>query len=117
LLPLYFFIFRIVMLLVLLWNCSIKRGHFVSSKQDRTQTCRKSEPFARRHVKEIWCWWLLPVRSLRAVQSNERKKMMLRFPILKRPFCLTGETKGRNKILSDKKEQCVICNTSGTVLW
>ena len=52
LLPLYFLIFPIVILLVLLWNCTIKGGHFVSSKKDRTQILRKSEPFARRQEKE-----------------------------------------------------------------
>jgi len=52
LLPLYFLIFPIVMLLVLLWNCTIKSGHFVSSKKDRTQILRESEPFARRQEKE-----------------------------------------------------------------
>ena len=52
LLPLYFLIFPIVMLLVLLWNCTIKSGHFVSSKRDRTQALRKSEPFTRRKQNE-----------------------------------------------------------------
>ena len=49
---LYFLIFPIVMLLVLLWNFTIKSGHFVSSKKDRKQTLRESEPFARRQEKE-----------------------------------------------------------------
>ena len=52
LLPLYFLIFPIVMLLVLLWNCTIKSGHFVSSKKDRTQTLCESKPFASRQEKE-----------------------------------------------------------------
>lgn len=52
LLPLYFLIFPIVILLVLLWNYTIKSGHFVSSKKDRTQILRKSESFARRQEKE-----------------------------------------------------------------
>lgn len=69
---LYFLIFPIVILLVLLWNCTIKSGHFVSSKKDRTQILRKSEPFARRQEKEKFHGdVILSVLNLRATGLQE----------------------------------------------
>lgn len=120
LLPLYFLIFPIAMLLALLWNCTIKSGHFVSSQKARTQILRESEPFASRQEKEKFdgdVFYPSLTCEIQACNRKGRHNVTLHSTILKIPSFVTGETTERNKILRYHQAQCVIGNASGTIRW
>jgi len=73
--------------------------------EDGAQTHRSSDPFARRQIKEMWCWWLLSsVVNLRAIHCNGTRKATFLPPLKKVVRVLRHSCNRRSKIPRHRQE-------------